>query len=179
MTTFYLHKKAFGILLGALFFYTVSGAQAQVVDSTNQKPALNNELPGAPVPVQTQPSQNTPAPQPTAPAQQSAPPRRPAPRSTAPPQDDQGAPVYQADPNLEPLHRKPDSQTGKNGEELPATFLDRTFIGATGGLGGFNYFNASLSPFIGYRILNRWAVGPGVTYEYTGVNGYHLSTYGG
>ncbi|RDC63582.1 hypothetical protein [Adhaeribacter pallidiroseus] len=186
MTTIYLNKKAFGILLGALFFYAVSGTQAQVIDSTNQKPALNNELPGAPVPVQTPPSQTTPVPQPTAPPPQPAPRKQPTPRTTQPQPDDQGAPVYQADPNLEPLHRKPGSTTGKNGEELPATFLDRTFIGSTGGIGfgadsysGNNYFNVSLSPFVGYRILSRWAVGPGVTYEYVGTNGYHLSTYGG
>ncbi len=185
MTILFINKKAFGILLGALFFYSVTGAQAQVTDSINQKPALNNELPGAPVPVQTQPGQTAPAQQPTAPVQQPAPQKKPAPRTTQPKQDDNGAPVYQADPNLEPLHRKPGSQTGKTEEELPATFLDRTFIGTTGGLGfgsdsySGTYFNVSLSPFIGYRILNRWAVGPGITYEYVGSNGYHLSTYGG
>ena len=179
MTTLFINKKAFGILLGALFFYSVSGAQAQVIDSTNQKPALNNELPGAPVPATTPPNPTAPTTPPTAPVPQ------PAPRTTPSQQDDQGAPVYQADPNLEPLHRKPGSQTGQTEEELPATFLDRTFIGSTGGLGfgsgsySGTYFNVSLSPFIGYRILSRWAVGPGVTYEYVGSNGYHLSTYGG
>ncbi|PSR53039.1 hypothetical protein AHMF7605_05605 [Adhaeribacter arboris] len=185
MTTLFINKKAFGILLGALFFYSVSGVQAQVKDSTNQKPALNNELPGAPVPVPTQPNSTSPATQPTAPVQQPAPQKQPVPRTTQPQQDDQGAPVYQADPNLEPLHRKPISEINKSGEEAPQTFLDRTFIGSTGGIGfgsdsySGSYFNISLSPFVGYRILSRWAVGPGVTYEYVGSNGYHLSTYGG
>ncbi|QNF34853.1 hypothetical protein HUW51_19780 [Adhaeribacter swui] len=185
MNFLYINKKAFGILLGAFFFYSATGVQAQVTDSTNQKPALNNELPGAPVPMPTQPRQTAPATQPAPPVQQPAPQKQPTPRTTQPQQDDQGAPVYQTDPNLEPLHRKPASELNQAGEDGPQTFLDRTFIGSTGGLGfGSNsysgtYFNVSLSPFIGYRILNRWAVGPGVTYEYVGSNGYHLSTYGG
>lgn len=178
-----LKEKAFGTLLGALFFLFVTSAQAQVIDSTNQKPALDNELPGAPVP--TQPSQTTPATQPTAPVTPPAPQKQPAPRTTPPQQDEQGAPVYQADPNLEPLHRRPEVKTSASDEEVPTSFLDRMFVGSTGGLGfGSNsysgsYFNLSLSPFVGYRILNRWAVGPGITYEYVGSNGYHLSTYGG
>ncbi|QMU28381.1 hypothetical protein [Adhaeribacter radiodurans] len=185
MTILFINKKAFGILLGALFFYSVSGVQAQVKDSTNQKPALNNELPGAPVPVPNQPNQTSPATQPTAPVQQPTPEKKPTPRTTQPEKDDSDAPVYQADPNLEPLHRKSKAEMGQSGEEMPKTFLDRTFIGSTGGIGfGSNsysgsYFNISLSPFVGYRILDRWAVGPGVTYEYVGSNGYHLSTYGG
>jgi hypothetical protein len=68
--------------------------------------------------------------------------------------------------------------------EEPQTFVDHLFVGSTGGLGfgsdsySGSYFNVSLSPFVGYRILPIWAVGPGVTYEYTGTNGYRLSTYG-
>lgn len=178
MTRLYSNKKAFGILLGALFFYSVTSAQAQVKDSTNQKPALNNELPGAPVPTQTQPaqpSQTTPAPA-----------RQPAPRTAPPEPEEQTAPVYKVDPNQEPLHRKPVIETTQTGDgKETAAFLDRVFVGSTGGLGfgsdsySGTYFNVSLSPFAGYRILDRWAVGPGITYEYVGSNGYHLSTYGG
>ena len=156
MSLLILQKKAFGILLGALFFSVA--AQAQTIDSTNQKPQLNNELPGVPVP--TQPAPPTPRPV-TPPPPVAAPDTTPAPTQ----------------PTI--LRRTPAAD-----EEAP-TLLDRLFIGSTGGLGfGSNmysgsYFYVSASPFVGYRILPRWAVGPGFTYEYTGTNGYRLSTYGG
>ncbi|MDQ4139176.1 MAG: hypothetical protein M3142_01500 [Bacteroidota bacterium] len=167
MITLSISKKAFGTLLGALFFCLGTIAQAQTRDSTEQKPQLNNELPGVPVPTQTAPAQPQPS-QPTTPAPQQTAPTIPSPENQP-----------------EPAPRVQKSNTDDEEEDEKPAMLDRMFVGSTGGLGfGSNsysgtYFNISLSPFVGYRILNRWAVGPGVTYEYVGSNGYHLSTYGG
>lgn len=154
-----LKNKVFSMLLGALFFCSGLAVQAQTTDSTNQKPQLNNELPGMPTPTET--------------------PRQPTPR-----------PAKSADPVLPQdtvpaTSRQPVSPRESDNRDERPSFIDRVFIGSSGGLGfGSNsysgtYFNASLSPFVGYRILERWAIGPGFTYEYTGTNGYHLSTYGG
>lgn len=131
--------------------------QAQTIDSTDQKPQLNNELPGAPVPVPTQPTPRAPQP----------------------------APPPVATPDTPPAPTQPSvSRQTPDDEETP-TFVDRLFVGSTGGLGFSsdpyfgNFFNLSISPFVGYRIFDRWAVGPGLTYEYISTNGYRLSTYGG
>ena len=163
MNVNYLNKKAFSFLLGAFFFLAGTTTQAQTTDSTGQKPQLNNELPGLPTPA---PATTQPAPAP-----------QPVPVTPTP--EVQPEPIKEPAPATRSRILKPAEKEEKT------SMLDRVFIGGTGGLGFGgdpyygSYFNASISPIIGYRIFERFAVGPGVTYEYTGSNGYHLSTYGG
>ncbi len=155
----------FSFTLAALLL-TRQGAVAQT-DSTEQvKPALNSLPPDRPVlnPVPTLPpaGSGTPAPagggapgtfQPARPAQPTA---VPAPARRAVPED-AGSAVPQQSVTL---GRGP----------------SRWFVAGNPDLGfsasgGYSFFNVGLSTLLGYRITERFAIGPGLTYQYSSISG--------
>ncbi|GAB3866041.1 hypothetical protein GCM10028824_05990 [Hymenobacter segetis] len=129
-------------------------AQAQ------DKPVLNTAppapQPAPPRPVEPTPVPATPAPEPT-----------PEPTYNAPVQSTPDAPSGLDFPN-----RKNTKAGGA--EDKPPT---RKFLYTNLGLGyssvdGISNFNASLAPAIGFRITDKFAIGPGISYAY---NNYSLS----
>ena len=127
-------------------------AQAQ------DKPVLNTAPPGLP-PAPVRPA--TPAP---------APPAAPEPAPAAP-TSDPNAPIPQSSPSAPSGLDFPNQKATKAGgaEDKPPT---KKFVYANFGLGfastgGLNQFNASISPAVGFRISNKFAVGPGISYAYS------------
>ncbi|MGY3087260.1 hypothetical protein ACVWYF_000286 [Hymenobacter sp. UYAg731] len=125
-------------------------AQAQ------DKPVLNT-APPAPQPAQPRPVQPTPVP---ATAPEPAP--TPEPTYNAPVQTTPDAPSGLDFPN-----RKATKAGGA--EDKPPT---KKFLYTNFGLGYSSYdylnrFNVSLAPAIGYRITDKFAVGPGISYAYS------------
>ena len=128
-------------------------AQAQ-----DNKPVLNSAPPGPP-PAPTRPV--TPAPVPA------AEPAVPVPT----PAYDPNAPVPPSSPSAPSGLDFPNRKTTKAGgaEDEPPT---KKFLYTNFGLGfastnGLNQFNASISPAVGFRISNKFAVGPGISYAYS------------
>lgn len=126
-----------------------------------EKPVLNTAPPGPP-PAQPRAAEPTPAPvSPTAPN---------TPAAT------EGIPSAQPTPNSPSGLNFPNPKNTKAGgaEDKPPT---RKFLYANLGLGlssqaGITNFSFSLAPAIGYRISEKFAIGPGVSYAY---NSYSLS----
>ena len=134
-------KRLLPLVFGAAL---LSFGQARAQD----KPVLNTAPPGTPVPRPVEPA---PAPLPPPVREQPAP--RPTPPPAAPP--------------------SPDSPSGLNFpvREVPPTPMKRKFIYANAGLGYSSYnrvgqFNFSIAPALGYRITEKFAVGPGISYTY-------------
>ena len=153
-------------LAGAALFLAPAAALAQT-DSTARpapaKPQLNTAPPAAPVPA-------TPPP-----AQQKEYEARPAVPVPAPPPVD--APLPQNTPNPNPSSPSGlEFPTGSRASEQPKP-LRKYFLYANFGLGynGNSYygsqFSASIAPAIGYRISERFAIGPGLSYAF---NNYTL-----
>ncbi|MBD2716846.1 hypothetical protein KBK19_17515 [Microvirga sp. STR05] len=132
-------------------------AHAQRTDSTSTvKPQLNTAPPG------TAPRPATPASRP-----QNQPVPVPAP-----------APVYEPMPVPQPSTDKPsglDFPTGSRASEQPKP-LRRYFLYSNFGLGYSSnpydggQFSASLSPSIGYRVTDKLALGPGISYAYNNIS---------
>ena len=132
-------------LLTSAALLAASAAQAQ------DKPTLNTAPPGNPQPVQ--PTPVTPAPAVPAPAE-------PAPAPQPTPSSPSG---------LELPSDRDVRQAGGNGGGQET--MRRLFIYSGFGLGyssyaGYSQFNASISPALGYRVTDKFAVGPGLTYTY-------------
>ncbi|MBD2721196.1 MULTISPECIES: hypothetical protein [Hymenobacter] len=151
------------LLAGVAGLLPAHRAQAQ------DKPVLNSAPPGPPA---TQPRPAEPAPAPTA---QPAP--APEPASTYPaPQPSPDAPSGLDFPN-----RKATKAGGA--EDEPPT---RKFIYTNFGLGFSSYnqlsqFNISAAPALGFRLNNRLAVGPGISYAYSSYSvpdGYAITAAG-
>ena len=141
------------LLLVGVAWLPVQWAQAQ------DKPVLNS-APPAPRAPQPQPVPATPAPQP----------------ATAP------APESQPAPSTPEVAPSPDSPSGLNfpnrentkagGAEMTKKFLYTNLgLGYTS-VSGISNFNASLSPAVGFRLNDKLAIGPGLSYSY---NSYSLS----
>ncbi|GAA4023123.1 hypothetical protein GCM10022409_03690 [Hymenobacter glaciei] len=135
-------------------------AQAQ-----DNKPVLNSAPPGPP-PAPTRPV--TPAPA-TSPA-------TPAPTPTPAPATDPNQPAAEPTPSAPSGLDFPDRKTTKAGgaEDTPPT---KKFLYANFGLGyssidGIGNFSTSLAPAVGFRITDKFAIGPGISYAY---NNYSLS----
>lgn len=158
MKSFFLPLLTATALLAA-----AGGAQAQ------DKPALNTTPPGSrPAP----PAQ--PVPQPATPRPD------PAPATVPTPTPVPEAPVQTAPANLpQPTSDSPSGLgfPGRGRTEHtegyggPALTAKKMFIYTNFGLGFssdalFNHFNISAAPALGYRITERFAVGPGISYSY-------------
>ena len=156
--------------LAAALLLTGSRATAQV-DSTDQtKPELNALPPDEPIALppgnpkqqgQDATLETTPAApgtfQPARPAQPAAvpaPARRPVPT-------DAGTPVIV----------KPERARSK---WFVTGNPDLGFSAANGN----SYFSAGLSALLGYRLTERFAIGPGLTYQYTSISGHSFSNVG-
>jgi hypothetical protein len=157
-------------------------AVAQVTDSTNQsKPELNTLPPDRPsldgtpqLPPAGQPAVRPPepTPQPAAPAQPGTfQPARPAqPRGVPAPAP---RPVPQGIGTVKPAE-----------SVLPTPPPAKWYVTGNPDLGfsssnGFSFFNVGLSAMFGYRFTDRFAAGPGLTYQYSSINGIGFSNFGG
>lgn len=131
-------------------------ARAQVTDTTTVKPQLNTAPPGT-VPRTTTPT--TP---------------RPAVPVPAPTQ----APVYQPAPAQQPSANSPSGLELPNraGVAAPPPPLRKYFLYSNFGLGYSSnpydggQFSVSLSPAIGYRVTEKLAFGPGISYAYNNIS---------
>ena len=142
------------LLLSGVAFLPAQFAHAQ------EKPVLNTAPPGPPP---AQPRSPEPAPAP-APAQEATPPRP------------------EGVPNAQPTPDNPSGLNfpGRSGQQ-PASQTERVqtkkFLYSNVGLGlsssaGITNFNASIAPAVGFRITDKFSVGPGISYSY---NSYSLS----
>lgn len=136
---------------------SLSALQAQAQD----KPVLNTAPPGPPV-TTPRPVDPTPAPVTPEPA--------PAPEPTY------NAPIPQPSPDAPSGLDFPNRAATKAGgvEDRSAS---KKFLYTNLGLGftsvsGISNFNVSLAPALGFRITDKFAVGPGISYAY---NNYSLS----
>jgi hypothetical protein len=132
-------------LLATAALLTAGTALAQ------DKPTLNTAPPGSPPP--SQPAPVTPAPAVPAPVQ-------PAPAASPTPSSPSG---------LELPSDRDVKQAGGGGSNQE--MMRKLFIYSGFGLGyssyaGFSQFNASISPALGYRVTDKFAVGPGISYTY-------------
>ena len=139
-------------------------AQTTTDSTRTVKPQLNTAPPGsAPVP-----QAPVPAPATTPPVYQPAP---PVPAPTTP-----------ADPNV-PASRAPYDPSRPSGMDLPQRpgvaapppplrkyFLYTNFGLGYSGYNGDGQFNISVAPAIGYRVSERFAIGPGISYSYISQN---------
>jgi len=125
-----------------------SAAQAQ------DKPALNTAPPGAtPPPVQPQPS--TPA----------------SPAATPPPTAPTAAPTPQPSTDKPsgldlPSDRDARAAGGSSSELSRKLFIYSNFGLGYSGYDDYSQFNFSIAPALGYRISEKFALGPGVSYTY-------------
>ncbi|MDO7852118.1 hypothetical protein [Hymenobacter convexus] len=136
------------LLLVGVAYLPAQQAQAQ------DKPVLNSAPPGPP-PTPPRPVEPTPAPA-TQPATQPAPEPQPEVR-----------PTPDAPSGLDFPNRKATKAGGA--ESRPAT---KKFIYTNVGLGfasngGLNQFNVSAAPALGYRVTDKFAIGPGISYAYS------------
>ncbi|NVO84252.1 hypothetical protein [Hymenobacter terrestris] len=161
-----MKRLLFSLLLGGTGLVLVpTAARAQTTTPTDTvrtvKPQLNTTPPGsAPARRRREPATapNEPLPVPTAP------------------------PVYQPDPNV-PASRAPYDPNRPSGMDLPQRAgvapppppLRKYFLYTNFGLGYSSYagdgqFNASIAPAIGYRVTEKFAIGPGISYSYINVS---------
>ncbi len=163
------------VALGAALLLTSGRATAQVVDSTSVEPPkqeLNALPPDAPTPQPTRPRQVlTPQPQPQ--------------QVTPPPATDPGTfqPARPAQPNVlpQPAKRPIPGSVGKTVETVPIREKSKWFVTGNpdlgfGGGSGISVFNVGLSALFGYRLTDRFAIGPGLTYQYSSIRGNGFST---
>lgn len=138
-------------LLASVACLPVHRAQAQ------DKPVLNSAPPGPPPapprPVEPAPTQPAPTPEPV-----------PAPESTA-------APAPQPTFNSPSGLNFPNRNLPQNGEQKEEP-LKKKFIYTNFGLGfsssgGLSQFNISAAPALGFRLTEKLAIGPGISYAYS------------
>ena len=152
-----LQRPLFAIFLVGAGLLAAPAAFAQRTDSTSTvKPQLNTAPPGAaPRPV---PAPNTPAPR-------------------------HEVPVPLRPPVNEPIPARPstDSPSGlelpsRPGVAAPPPPLRKYFLYTNFGLGYSSnpyeggQFSVSLSPAIGYRVTEKFALGPGISYAYNNIS---------
>ncbi|TGE24479.1 hypothetical protein E5K00_04490 [Hymenobacter aquaticus] len=158
------------VALGGAVLGLTPAAHAQTdTTRTTAKPQLNTAPPGA------KPQLNT------------APPGTTAPRPTQQPTERPAVPVPAPPPVNEPLPPARPSTSSPSGLEFPAGSraseqpkpIRKFFLYSNFGLGynsngDVSQFNLSLAPAIGYRVTDRFSIGPGISYSYTN---YGFSQY--
>ena len=138
------------------------------------KPVLNTAPPGPP-PATPRPVEPMRAPEP-APA--------PAP-TTAPEPEPTSAPVAQPSPNAPSGLNFPNRNVPQSGSGTDQP-MKKKFIYTNFGLGFSSYnrlsqFNVSAAPALGFRITDKFAIGPGISYAYSSYSvpdGYAITAAG-
>lgn len=169
------------LLLAGIAGLPAHRAQAQ------EKPVLNQAPPGPP-PAQPQPRPVEPTTTPV-PAPTTEPTTTPTTEPAAPqPEPEQPAapPSPDAPSGLDFPNRKATKAGGA--EDKPPT---KKFLYTNVGLGfsssgGLNQFNVSAAPAVGFRLTNKFAIGPGISYAYSSYSltddfrnaGYALNSQG-
>lgn len=154
------------LLTAAALLTAASSAHAQ------DKPALNTAPPGsrpAPVPQPQQlPTQPQPAPAPT-PQPAARPDSTFAPAPTPPPAPTNLPRPTQDNPSGLNFPGRPGHTEGYGGPALTAKkmFVYTNFGLDFGSSSVLTQFNISAAPAIGYRVTDRFAVGPGISYAYS------------
>lgn len=148
-----MKRLLFPSLLGAVALLAPGRSLAQ------DKPVLNT----APIVVPAPPPVVTPAPTPT-PVQPTTP-TTPAP--TTPPANNLPTPDVYSPSGFE----LPEREQKRKALEQHAEQYTKTFLYSGIGLGyssfyGLSNFNFSISPAIGYRVSDRFSIGPGISYSY-------------
>ncbi|HEX8507660.1 MAG TPA: hypothetical protein VF630_20020 [Hymenobacter sp.] len=144
------------LLLAGIAGLPAHRAQAQ------EKPVLNSAPPGPP-PAQPRPVEPAPVP---APAPTTAPTTEPAAPTPAP-----EFPAVEPSPNAPSGLDFPNRKATKAGgaEDKPPTkkFLYTNFGLGFSSSGGLNQFNVSAAPAVGFRLTDKFAIGPGISYAYS------------
>jgi len=158
-------------LAGATCCLAPTTARAQTVpDSTRTtqpapKPQLNTAPPGTPAPAK--PELNTAPPAPPARPRDQYEVTRPAVPVSPPPPVNQPLPQGRPNPNSPSGLEFP---TGSRASEQPKP-LRRYFVYSNFGLGlssiyGLTQFSVSAAPALGYRVTDKFSIGPGISYAY-------------
>ena len=153
------------LLLAGVACLPAHRAQAQ------DKPVLNSAPPGPP-PAKPRTPEPTPAP-------------TPAPAQPVPAQQPANEPVPQPTPNSPSGLNFPNRDVPKTGTESDQP-SKKKFIYSNFGLGfssynGVSQFNVSAAPALGFRLTEKFAVGPGISYAYSSYSvpsGYALTSKG-
>ncbi|WP_324670705.1 hypothetical protein [Hymenobacter sp. GOD-10R] len=167
-------------LAGASLLVAPGAALAQT-DTTSTKPQLNTAPPGS------KPQLNTAPPGRTAPPTYEKTAPRPAVPVPVPPPIDEPLPSQQPRPSKD----NPSGLSfpkGTSSAEQPKPIY-KYFVYSNFGLGysslyGLNQFSASIAPAIGYRVTEKFAFGPGISYAYNsyayqgGGKGIHTNSLG-
>ncbi|WP_426059299.1 hypothetical protein [Hymenobacter sp. B1770] len=158
------------LLLAGVACLPAHRAQAQ------EKPVLNSAPPAVP-PVQPRPAETTPVPAPTQepvtqPEPQPQPEDEPVPRFPQPTRD---APSGLDFPNRGVV------KSGEYGPTLTKKFIYSNFGLGFSSFNGLTQFNGSIAPALGFRITDKFAVGPGLSYAYSSYSvpdGYAITASG-
>ena len=149
-------------LLPLLLLVAAAGLPTLQAQAQDRKPVLNSAPPGPP-PAPVRPPAPTPTPVPT------PTPENPTPEPT--PTYDPNTPTPPSSPSAPSGLEFPNRKTTKAGgaEDQPPT---KKFVYTNFGLGfssynGLSQFNVSAAPAIGYRITDKFAIGPGISYAYS------------
>ena len=152
-------------LLPLLLLVAAAGLPTLQVQAQDNKPVLNSAPPGPP-PAPPRPVTPVPAVEPTT----------TTPDPTPAPTYDPNQPVPQSSPSAPSGLDFPNRKATKAGgaEDKPPT---KKFLYTNFGLGfssydGLNQFNVSAAPAIGFRITDKFAIGPGISYAFSN---YYLS----
>jgi hypothetical protein len=155
-----MKRLLFPSLLGAVALLAPGRSLAQ------DKPVLNTApvVVPAPAPVVTPPPVPV-APAPTAPVETPA--TTPAPAPTTPATTDLPTPDTYSPSGLE----LPEREQKRKALQQHAEQYTKMFVYSGIGLGyssyyGLSNFNFSISPAIGYRVSDRFSIGPGISYAY-------------
>lgn len=161
---------ALSVAVGAGLAPTLVQAQTTPTPDTirtqQAKPQLNTAPPGAP-PRQAP----TPTPAPSRGYEVTTPAPTPAPATPAPqpgiPADQPGTPVYRPNPNSPSgLEFPPGSRASEQPKPLRRYFVYSNFGLGLSSIYGYTQFSASIAPAIGYRLTEKLAIGPGISYAY-------------
>jgi len=158
-----MNRLLFPLALGALALLVPGRSFAQ------QKPVLNTAPPGtAPArPAPTRPAIDTTNVAPTIPVYTPGQAAPVAPAPAAPTPAALPAPSQDSPSGLE----LPGREQERKAAQLHAEQYTKLFVYSGIGLGysslyGYSNFNFSISPALGYRVSDRFAIGPGISYAY-------------
>ena len=96
----------------------------------------------------------------------------------------QPPPTPEVQPQRERPIPPPEPVQTEKPETVKPSIREKLFIGGSGDLGFSsssyygNFFNIGASPILGYRITKRFALGPGLVYNYYNLGGKSFSDYG-
>jgi len=143
-------------LLPLLLLAAAAGLPTLQAQAQDNKPVLNTAPPGPP-PAPTRPA--TPA--------TTVDPATATPAPTYDPTQPAPQPSPSAPSGLDFPNRKATKAGGAEDKPPTKKFLYTNFGLGFASNGGLNQFNASISPAVGFRISNKFAVGPGISYAYS------------